>query len=499
MWQKFTSYLSSNLIVIGIILFYIFQAIIQIYSNSVVFDEPLHIKSSVEWIRLGTSISDPLSPPLSKFPFAILQLLNLDLLKDPYLVAARFSLVLITSIFLFYFYNFVKNKFSKKVAILSLFFLSIEPAFIAYTHLANTEAITLIFFFLVFSTGIEFITSNPNTKRLSLFLIAICAFYLTKSIFLPAFIFLIIAVILRAKSLLIQNILKSISITVIFFIFTMLILSGFNSYPIFGSHLNIPGGGILNTTFNSISYVTDPAYVNTRQIIFNNTLSHEGSIFYTPISLFIKTSPYLLILSISFIIYYFWKIKHKNPLINQMILLIITTISLVTIGGYNVGIRHLLPLFPFFTILTSLMLMIIIKKFGTKAKALIFGLILITIIFNIFNKDKISYFSPLVGKNVGGNLISESNLDWGQGLPVLKNENIKIDYIASYSPASPSTYGIFATQLPNNLEKDLHKLKGKNIVISKTLYYKSGFFKYDEFKLENGRSVANGTFLLFKL
>jgi 4-amino-4-deoxy-L-arabinose transferase-like glycosyltransferase len=446
------SYLSDKFLVALIILLYVILSTHQIFTHSVTFDEPLHISSSLEWLRDGTSVSDPLSPPLSKLPFGIFQIIDIDILSDPHLVTARSFMIVITAIFLIFFYYFIKNNFSKKVALWSLFLLSIEPTLISYTHLANTEAITLFTFFLVFASGINLL-KNTNSKNLTLFLITLILLYLTKSVFLPAFIFLLVAVLIRLKTLKLQSIFKSFLITILFFFSSIAILSGFNAYPIHGDLLNIPGGGILKTTITSFLYVTDPVYEQTRLIVFAGKAGHQGSIFYTPISLLLKTTPHLLILSLSFTIYYFWKLKAINLIINQALLIIFSTIIIVILGKYNIGVRHLLPIFPFLALLAGLMIQEIIK-FNNFIKAIVLILIFCSIITSILIKDKITYFTPLIGSSVGSYLITESNFDWGQSLPELKDiENI--DYIVSYSPEKPAYYGISASPLPADWQKIL--------------------------------------------
>lgn len=498
MQSQLKSFFSINLLASLLILFYVFQASVQVLTHSITFDEPLHVRSGLEWISLGFSPSDPLSPPLSKLPFGILQLLNIDLLNDPYLLVARFSMVLFAMLFLFYFYYFTKKHFNEKVALFSLLFLSLEPSFIAYTHLANSETITLICFFLVYAAGIEFIKNKASTKALIFFLLSLVLLYLAKSVFLPAFIFLIFAVILKAKSLSLSEIFKSLFTAVMVFFVLIFLLTGFNSYYAYGNYLSIPGGGIVNSTLTSINYVTDPAFIETRLIVFNSSVSHEGSILYTPISFFIKISPHLLILSISFIIFYIWKEKSKNKILNQGVLLIFTTLLLVSIGSYNIGIRHLLPIIPILAIFSALMIMIILSKFKHFGKILVLILIFLSILYCILTTDKIIYFNPLIGSEKGSRLITESNFDWGQSLPALKKEGHKIDYLISYSPIEANKYGISSFPLPDGWESNPDKLKGKNVLISHTQYYKSGLYHHKQFNIKFAKNAAGGTFLIFK-
>src|SRR5690606_3925361 len=99
-----------------------------------------------------------------------------------------------------------------------------------------------------------------------------------------------------------------------------------------------------------------------------------------------------------------------------------------------------------------------------------------TFYFSFLTTDFISYYSPLVGRRLGGDIIADSNLDWGQGLYRLRNElsGKQVDYIATPSPVSSKWYGLEAERLPPAELLTKEMIAGKTIVISRTLWHTLG-------------------------
>jgi hypothetical protein len=103
----------------------------------------------------------------------------------------------------------------------------------------------------------------------------------------------------------------------------------------------------------------------------------------------------------------------------------------------NIGIRHVMPLYPF--------LLLYAKLF--------FGVLLIAQAADIarYAPDYLSYFTVLVKPANTWQLLSDSNTDWGQGLVALRrfqdehpNEPIHLAYVGEVDPA---WYGIRYTRL----------------------------------------------------
>ncbi|HET7375386.1 MAG TPA: hypothetical protein VFK30_01685, partial [Anaerolineae bacterium] len=124
-----------------------------------------------------------------------------------------------------------------------------------------------------------------------------------------------------------------------------------------------------------------------------------------------------------------------------------------------IGYRHILPVLPFVIILagqvTNLKWQVTIGNFNRR---LHFGLISLLIAWLVIGTLSIfphhlSYFNELVGGPAHADqVLADSNLDWGQDLPALKEwmaEN-KVDRVnlAYFGTALPAAYGINYWPLP---------------------------------------------------
>ena len=113
-------------------------------------------------------------------------------------------------------------------------------------------------------------------------------------------------------------------------------------------------------------------------------------------------------------------------------------------GNLNIGVRHLLPVFPLTFVLVSGMTSRLLRPPHLKLK---YSALLLLILWQAFSvlsvyPHFIAYFNEAVGgPDQGYKYVVDSNLDWGQDLKRLKNwteennvEKIYIDYFGGSSP-----------------------------------------------------------------
>ncbi|MBU1148862.1 glycosyltransferase family 39 protein [Patescibacteria group bacterium] len=121
----------------------------------------------------------------------------------------------------------------------------------------------------------------------------------------------------------------------------------------------------------------------------------------------------------------------------------------------NIGIRHLLPIYPFLFILIGLFLQTIFKQ-GAVVQAITIALVVLLLISSVLiYPNYLSYFQELVGGADSGHLyLADSNVDWGQGLIQLKKymddqklETIRLHYFGS---VDPRYYGVNWQSAPDN-------------------------------------------------
>ncbi len=116
----------------------------------------------------------------------------------------------------------------------------------------------------------------------------------------------------------------------------------------------------------------------------------------------------------------------------------------------NIGLRHVLPIYPFVLLISGITLNEIRLKWRTMV--LLIPVALATIELSLVYPHCLAFFNQLVGGPKNGDLVLlDSNLDWGQDLKPLKAwmdahhvERINLGY---FGAADPAYYGIRNTPL----------------------------------------------------
>ncbi|MFH1597643.1 MAG: glycosyltransferase family 39 protein [Patescibacteria group bacterium] len=123
----------------------------------------------------------------------------------------------------------------------------------------------------------------------------------------------------------------------------------------------------------------------------------------------------------------------------------------------NIGIRHLLPIFPFIFIFIALFLGRLLKN--QKILTGIAALLCIQLLISSFwiYPHYLSYFQELVGgPQRGHRYLTDSNIDWGQGLIQLKNymdaNGLDSIYLHYFGSVDPRSYDVNWESPPNNQE-----------------------------------------------
>jgi len=111
----------------------------------------------------------------------------------------------------------------------------------------------------------------------------------------------------------------------------------------------------------------------------------------------------------------------------------------------DIGIRHLLPMYPFLYVLCG----ILARRFFVAAAAAALSCFVVFAPFDPMWGRHLSYFNELAGGPTSGwKILSDSNIDWGQDLPRLRDwlaahgaADQKINLVF-FGPADPHYYGI---------------------------------------------------------
>lgn len=401
---------------------------------------------------------------------------------DQILFWCRLMPIILASAFSLFLFFWTKNKFGKIAALAALIFFSFSPNILAHARLANTDLYMTVFFFLSVASFVYYLES-PNWRRL--ILAGIC-FGLAQSVkFSAVTLYLILPIIyiikylLEAKREKIWQFIKNglLVFLVILVLGYVIIWANYNF-----SFRNVPIYQESNDKklYNSnlirfepeLRFLQPADYWKGLVFVFGSTygprpaylfghFQQGGWWYYFPVAFMVKTPLPVIILLIFSAIFYVYKRK-KLEFKDYIIITPVIIYMLISMTSkLNLGIRHLLPIYPFIFIWIGNFIENLLKS--TIKKWIIYLILAILFSWFIFGTIRIyphflSYFNEIVGSENGIKVLSESNIDWGQDLKRLKNyldeqkiyEPIKLIYFWT-GMDSPTYYGINYQLLePNN-------------------------------------------------
>ncbi len=119
----------------------------------------------------------------------------------------------------------------------------------------------------------------------------------------------------------------------------------------------------------------------------------------------------------------------------------------------DLGERHILLVYPF-----ALLFIASLWKYAQKNRVVLMLFVALLVVNAVdvlrYAPGYLSYFTPFVNPATSWKLLSDSNLDWGQGLLALRdyqnqhpNETIHLDY---FGTVDPKLYGVRYTQIKPN-------------------------------------------------
>jgi 4-amino-4-deoxy-L-arabinose transferase-like glycosyltransferase len=211
--------------------------------------------------------------------------------------------------------------------------------------------------------------------------------------------------------------------------------------------------------------------------------SREGWWYYHLVALAVKTPPPLL----AMVLICPWFVRRQSfergDLAALLVPLACLGIPLLLLNRLDIGIRYLLPLFPFLLVLVAALWR---RPESRRARPLAAGLIAYYLLnAALTHPGYLSYFSPLVGGAPNGHrILADSNLDWGQDLyrvePALDalGHRGKV-WLLYFGHVPPSVYGIDYELVP------AHPVEGT--VVASLHYLLGGTYQATD---PRGRKVA---------
>ncbi len=186
---------------------------------------------------------------------------------------------------------------------------------------------------------------------------------------------------------------------------------------------------------------------------FLGEYSYEGWWNYFLVAFFIKTPLGSLILIGGSLLFY----RAGSALGRRekifILLPVIVIFVLTSQSKVNIGLRHILPVYPFLFVLASRLATVRLHHRSLAAICVGVSLLMTAISALRIAPHQLAYFNELVGgPNQGYRYLSDSNLDWGQDLKGVKTymakENLSIIYLSYFGTAPPPYYGIRYQYVP---------------------------------------------------
>jgi len=484
-------------------------------------DEGAHLVSGYSYLTTGDFRLNPEHPPLLKI-LAATPLLLLDInmeftgeawqnadqwaLAEQFLYKSgnnanlmlflgRLANVIISVLLCLAVFLITKKHFGQVAALIATTLVAFEPLVLSHGHYVTTD-VTITFFMLLALYYFTIFLDKPKVKTGLVFAIIFTLAMLMKFsavLLVPVCLILFILKIIlvpkvKREKFKIKTILITLLLILVIFITSALIIYNFQSVKPFNDpetirlweENEIPHYQFIENTFakNIPGYYWFKGLIMVQQhgkwghysYILGEFDQHGGWWYYFPLAFLIKTpliTLALILLSLIIAIKYAL-INRKNLLWRETPFIIITLLVFILFyffysmsNNINLGVRHLMPIYPPIFILIGAALASI-KFDKVKVKKTFYILISIILLGYALTAflvwpHYLSYFNQLVGGSSNGyKFLSDSNLDWGQDLKNLKiyveKNNIEEIYTRVSGWAGTEYYDINSKYLPTDDE-----------------------------------------------
>ena len=461
--------------VLFLLLVFVAQGIFFIQANSQTVDEAMHVAAGYSYLAEKDFRIEPQNPPLIKellalplflsyrLPFnpdpqhwreADGYLIGRDLLynstpsADRMLALTRFPNLFLGTILVALTGWWAYRLWGSRAALLAMALASLEPNLVAHSSLVTTDIGVTLFIFLTVYLFWEYVNRPTWTFLVGTGIstgIALVAKY-SAVLVIPIIALLVAASLLtgskpdvplpktrnsnkaRHKLLQAAAVLSLILFVALLAIPPAYLFQGFQPW-LSGFH-----------QFLTLSQEGLPAF-------FFGEYSWHNWWGYFPLAFLIKTPVGSLVLVTISVVFY----RTGSPLGYRQALFLVLPVTLIflamTQAKTNIGLRHILPVYPFLFVLASRTATLHLRR--PSLALLLTGIPLACTAISSLRiaPHQLAYFNESVGgPEQGYRYLSDSNLDWGQDLKGLKayvdKEKLPIIYLSYFGTAPPSYYRI---------------------------------------------------------
>ena len=519
---------------VGLVLLFFGLSFGSMRGDSAIVDELAHIPAAYTYVHDGDYRLNPEHPPLIKDLAGIpLQFLDIrfptqsdawaNKVNDQYGVGyefiygfgndaklmifwARLPILLLATVFGLVFYWLVRRRFGTATGLIALFFYALSPNILAHAHYVTTDAGATIGIFIALMAMIRYF-EKPNLTSMLLLsggmaFAQLCKF--SSVILFPFMLLVLFAIVIFKQTTHPWKLLRGIifaSLISVFWIYLFYIpntihLSAKSQSDLYYTSLYTGAGPAFAHALAPLSpnpflrpllqYILGLGMVlirvNTGNVtFFNGSISTHAYHAYFPEIFVLKTQIAFLILLIGLpvvaTIRFFGRKKtsfakylksHRFEFV--MASFAIYYFAFAVAGNLNLGIRHILPIYPPLFVLVALGCVKLVRTAGSAKTAVVSSLIVLLGWYGwstlAVYPNFISYFNGIAGGPTKAiQYFSDSGIDWGQDLDRLKIyvdkhpeiQTVALDYFGGGVPSYTFCDHIYATDgrmLPGSLGLD---------------------------------------------
>lgn len=501
--------------------------ITSILQESQTFDEAVHLTAGYRYWRTGHFNLNMEHPPLQKLLSAAPLLLvhpalptDPKLLTDEYefsraflyrgsanadrlLFLGRSTTILLTFCLGIAVAWTARRSFGAPAALLAVSLFALEPNIIAHGRYVTTDLAAALFFFLTLALWLNYLLRpeprNAVWTGISLGLALVSKFSL--AILVPLLPVLFLLRWLMAwwpwRAALRRAALSAVVVTVMAGLVVGVVYAPETWRTIRGRNRDVPRVTVAGIQLPPHTFFTGLQTVLTHNdeghpAYLLGKLSDKGWWYYFPVAFAVK-SPTALLLALALALGIgLWKFPGlwRDPSA-AFVWLAFLVPPLAFFGAsmtshINIGIRHLLPVYPCLYVLTAAAL---VKALRQRAALIAAALLLVIQVAETssIHPDYLTFFNTLAGgPEAGPKYLLDSNLDWGQDLKKLKvfmdDNHLPSLCLYYFGYATPAYYGIKEEYLPKTWDKDelgrMDCIGAISVTLLHELYIKPGSYEW---------------------
>jgi len=458
----------QRLIIVALLCAFFVQSYVSLSSQSATFDEVQYfgigkyLLTTHKWDVMGAILHPPLPYYLNSFPHLFVEqpqqlweydpdivrdraflgavdyyrgqalLSDQSNYNDSLLIASRLMTLLLSLLLGWYVYRFSADLYGEKSGILSLALFVFNPSMLAFSGLIVPDMPLTVFSFIALYYVWQSLKRHGLGSSIAagIFIGLALLSKFTAVLLIPLVLISFLAAMYNQKRNLVPRLLLVLAVAL------LVLLMGY--------------GFDLKPYYEGIEFQVDKSRVGQAVFLMGQHSDHGWWYFY-PLVFLIKTPIAVTVLFVSAIA---MMIARKRQLEFDFLFLlapVVLTILFFTASGGAIGVRYLLPVYPFiFVIVGSLCA----QGAGIRLYAYFLTVWCVAAVLHV-SPHYLAYINEAAGGPANGyKYLVDSNLDWGQDLTGLKRfmdiNGIKRISLSYFGADSPQRYGINYDWLPSH-------------------------------------------------